>query len=87
MRAFPCTQCGKCCTNVDLAPETALLDRGDGVCRFLDTNTKLCGIYESRPDICRIDLQFRRNYSQQFSWEQFIELNLQVCETLPLKLK
>lgn len=81
-REFPCNQCGLCCQKVNLAPETQFLDRGDGICRHYDQLTKLCRIYEERPDICRVNLQFDRTYSQQYSWQEFVEANLAVCNVL-----
>lgn len=82
MIIFPCNQCGQCCRNVYLAEVTNHLDRGDGACRHYDDQSKLCSIYETRPDICRVELQYDRNYSSQYSWTQFVELNQQVCQAL-----
>ncbi|WP_414120861.1 YkgJ family cysteine cluster protein [Vreelandella titanicae] len=81
-QAFPCSQCGLCCQHVDLATETRFLDRGDGICRHYDELSKLCSIYDERPDICRVDLQYERTYSQQYSWDNFIKVNLVACELL-----
>lgn len=86
-RSFPCYSCGKCCSNVHLSVETASLDRGDGICRYLNTLSKLCNIYETRPDICQIELQYNKNYSSFYTWEKFIELNLSICESLPDRIK
>ncbi|MGC8122008.1 YkgJ family cysteine cluster protein [Marinobacter sp. VGCF2001] len=80
---FPCTQCGKCCKNVHLSDLTSWLDRGDGVCRNLDTVTNLCKIYQTRPDICRIEKQYFIHYAEDYTWEEFKKLNLEVCEILP----
>lgn len=82
LQAFPCSQCGLCCQHVHLAVETRFLDRGDGTCRHYDELSKLCSIYDERPDICRVDLQYERNYAQQYSWDKFIEVNLVACELL-----
>lgn len=79
---FPCTKCGVCCQNVNLATETQFLDRGDGTCRNYDAATKGCGIYEERPDICRVDKQYTIHYAQQYTWNEFVALNLQACELL-----
>ncbi|MBY6031112.1 YkgJ family cysteine cluster protein [Halomonas sp. DP8Y7-1] len=81
-KEFPCNRCGLCCQKVHLAAETRFLDRGDGVCRNYDQLGKVCSVYEQRPDICRVNLQFERTYAQQYSWEEFIEANLIVCELL-----
>jgi Fe-S-cluster containining protein len=82
MTPFPCTQCGLCCRNVHLADETRHLDRGGGVCRHYADDAKLCLIYETRPDICRVDRQFQLNYHQSYSWDRFVDLNLQACRQL-----
>lgn len=81
-KSFPCTQCGICCQRVHLASETRYLDRGDGVCKHYDAEHKICGIYESRPDICRVDTQYDLHYASQCTWNRFVELNLAVCVSL-----
>ncbi|HHC6667723.1 TPA: YkgJ family cysteine cluster protein [Vibrio parahaemolyticus] len=87
LASFPCYSCGKCCSNVDLSQETKFLDRGDGICRHLNEDNKHCNIYESRPDICRVELQYLQNYSSTYTWEDFVEINLSICKTLPDKLE
>ncbi|WP_350495050.1 YkgJ family cysteine cluster protein [Neopusillimonas aromaticivorans] len=82
MHAFPCSQCGLCCQQVNLAEKTHFLDRGDGTCRHYKTASKECGIYATRPDICRVDLQYSLHYAQQHTWNEFVSLNLHVCEIL-----
>ena len=47
---WTCQKCGTCCRFAGLI--THPLDRGDGVCKYLDENN-LCSIYEDRPDMCR----------------------------------
>jgi Fe-S-cluster containining protein len=79
---FPCTQCGLCCRHVNLSDQTQFLDRGDGACRYYDEAAKGCSIYETRPDICRVDRQYQMHYAQQYSWITFIELNTKVCRVL-----
>ncbi|MEL0578325.1 YkgJ family cysteine cluster protein [Pectobacterium punjabense] len=80
--SFPCTQCGLCCQRVSLAQETRDLDRGDGTCKHYDSASKGCSIYDERPDICRVDLQYQLNYARFYSWEEFVALNLAVCRKL-----
>ena len=82
---FPCTKCGLCCKHVDRSDETIFLDRGDGTCKNFDVSTNICSIYESRPDICRVDRQFVLRYSSEITWEDFIYLNIQVCEQLAIE--
>lgn len=79
---FPCDSCGKCCSNVHLSELTQELDRGDGICRHFDDSSLLCRIYDIRPDICRVELQYRNNYAHIYNWNEFVDLNLQVCKSL-----
>ncbi|WP_406569451.1 YkgJ family cysteine cluster protein [Aeromonas media] len=80
--AFPCTQCGLCCQHVNRSEYTINLDRGDGVCLHYNDAEKLCSIYDSRPDICRVDKQYRINYSKYYSWQDFIAANISICQEL-----
>lgn len=53
---FPCTQCGACCRRIHLL--SSELDRGDGACLHLvehEDGRATCGIYDTRPVICRVD--------------------------------
>lgn len=84
-RVFPCNQCGLCCENVRFAEETRFLDRGDGICKHLNVTTKACSIYTERPDICRVDRMYNLRYCHQYTWDEFISLNLQVCDALKLQ--
>ncbi len=53
---FECSKCGACCRFVGAVAEMQAYDRGDGACRHL-TPGNLCAIYETRPEICRVDAQ------------------------------
>lgn len=79
---FPCTSCGKCCRRVYLSEKTAYLDRGDGICHHLDESTNLCQIYENRPLVCRIEDYYKAHLAEQYTWEEFVQLNLEWCEKL-----
>ncbi len=63
-----CAGCGRCCHLVvelragDVVPESLVVEhagvrcmdqRSDGACMALDLNTRLCTIYEQRPQTCR----------------------------------
>ena len=80
--AFPCTQCGRCCQNVHLSDETLFLDRGDGTCKHYDAENKACSIYTERPDICRVDRMYALRYAHLHTWDEFVALNLRICEHL-----
>ena len=58
------------------------LDRGDGVCIHLNIITRECNIYQDRPDKCRVNDYYLKYYQQKYSWEEFIELNLIICNQL-----
>ncbi|SUX27617.1 Uncharacterised protein [Cedecea davisae] len=80
--SFPCVQCGLCCQRVNFAEETRALDRGDGTCRYYNAASRGCSIYNERPDICRVDLQYKLNYVHLYTWDEFVALNLTVCRQL-----
>ncbi|WP_083922961.1 YkgJ family cysteine cluster protein [Neomegalonema perideroedes] len=81
-KPFPCDQCGECCKRAGLIAETRSLDRGDGVCRHFDDQSRQCMIYHERPEVCRVDLQYMRKYRALMSWESFVDLNMQACDEL-----
>lgn len=83
-QAFACSRCMECCRRVHLLPQTAAMDRGDGVCRHLDELNKGCRIYDERPDICRIDLQYANHYQQEMTWEVFVRINEAGCKQLQM---
>ena len=78
---FDCDRCGLCCRNVWMNETYRSLDRGDGVCRYLQEDN-LCSIYEQRPLLCRIDYCYEAYYSEEMTREEFYKLNQYVCETL-----
>lgn len=51
-------------------------------CCHYDDQLKLCSIYESRPEICRVEYQFVTNYRQLMDWTEFVRLNVVACEAL-----
>lgn len=79
---FPCTACGKCCKLVSNSEQTRFLDRGDGVCRHYDLQTKLCKIYDERPLVCRVEDYYKQHLSEKIDWDSFIRINLEICTKL-----
>ncbi len=77
---FLCSQCGECCRHIDLIPQLAEFDRGDGICIHLSGN--LCNIYENRPEICGVDVMYKKYFSALYSREFFYQLNMDVCKEL-----
>lgn len=82
MSNFPCSQCGLCCQNVNLSPQTQFLDRGDGTCKNHDQETKKCLIYDHRPQICRVEDYYNQVFYKEISWNEYVKKNTDVCKTL-----
>ncbi len=81
--SFPCFKCGECCRHIGEIPELSEFDRGDGSCVHLVGN--ICNIYESRPEICRVDVMYDRYFSEMMPKEEFYKMNLEVCRQLNVK--
>ena len=75
---------GWCLNNVPLRQVRHLLyrelDRGDGVCRYLDGN--LCSIYATRPLLCRVDESYEVYFKDKMSKEEYYRQNYLCCEQL-----
>ena len=80
--AFPCNSCGKCCRRVNLSELTTHLDRGDGVCKNFIEESNLCNIYNDRPLICRVEDYYKTYLVEQIEWDDFVKINLEICEKL-----
>lgn len=77
---FHCEKCGICCRSLRRSPLYSALDRGDGVCRYLDGN--LCGIYAERPLLCRVDESYETYFKNKMSKEDYYRQNYRSCELL-----
>lgn len=77
---FPCNACGECCRRVNLSEQTVFLDRGDGICRHFDEQSRLCTIYETRPLVCRVEDYYVAHLSQVIEWHDFVQANLSICQ-------
>lgn len=82
VKMFKCDHCGCCCRSLFLSPIYANLDRGDGVCKYLDEKASLCLIYEFRPLECNIDAMYEAYYSSIMSKADYYELNYSACKEL-----
>lgn len=80
---FNCDRCGICCRSLDKSELYKFLDRGDGVCRYLNGN--LCSIYNQRPLICNVDACYNLYYKNTMTLEEFYNLNYQACKKLKEK--
>lgn len=78
---FPCDKCGLCCKHLELIPQLKEYDSGNGRCIHL-TDNNLCGIYDSRPDICNVSRMFDLFFCQHMSEDEYIEMNVTGCRKL-----
>lgn len=84
---FFCSKCGACCQQLELFGKAyEWLDKGDGVCRYFDVESKLCTIYETRPLICRVEEGYHAFFADR-SYEEYIKATHLACEKLQLSLK
>lgn len=58
------------------------LDRGDGVCKYFDTQQKLCLIYDERPIICNVDMYYEANLKGKVDRKSYYNANYMVCDKL-----
>ena len=79
---FQCDCCGLCCRNVRRSLLQVTFDRGDGICKFLDTESNLCKIYDNRPIVCNVESYYEKFLADKFSRKDFYELNYKVCKSL-----
>lgn len=84
---FPCSSCGLCCQNMGDIPELKSFDLGNGICKHLNVANNSCNIYETRPNICRIDEMYKIKYSKFFTKNEFYMENAKVCNILQEKYK
>ncbi len=75
---FKCYKCGLCCRNLHLSRLYCDLDKGDGACKYLVGN--LCGIYENRPLLCRIDESYDAFFKSVMSTDDYYRLNQDACD-------
>lgn len=80
INSFSCDRCGLCCRhikNIELLKE---LDDGTGTCRFLNRETNLCSIYNSRPLICNVDDAYEIFFKENMTREEYYMLNYSACK-------
>ena len=75
---YPCTKCGLCCKNLRANNIYSNLDRGDGTCIHFNELENLCGIYENRPIICRIE-DAHKVFFHNIPFNNYINENIQSC--------
>lgn len=79
---FVCDCCGHCCMNLKKSDLYSDLDRGDGICRYFDTVSKLCTIYDERPDKCNVDKTYENYFKDKMTIEQYYQMNYAACSAL-----
>lgn len=77
---FKCDQCGRCCRNLNKSELYTALDRGDGVCIYLDGNK--CSIYNERPLLCRVDECYDVYFKDAMAKDEYYKLNYEACDKL-----
>lgn len=76
---FDCDKCGLCCVGLDRSEATADYHNGDGICKYLNLETMLCNIYESRPIFCRVEEYYEKYLSEQMDKAEYDRLNYAAC--------
>lgn len=79
---YKCENCGECCKNWNPARYDRNIVDKNGVCKYLDINTNLCTIYDTRPDFCRVDVQYEKCLKDKINWEEYIRLTKLGCDVL-----
>lgn len=79
---FQCDKCGLCCTQLNGSSIYSELDRGDGVCKFFNEETRLCTIYQSRPLLCNVDMTYKEYFRDKLPQEEYYRLNYEACGKL-----
>lgn len=77
---FQCSKCGACCRRAGLMG--IMPQREDGACIHLaEDNT--CKIYETRPDICRVETMFERyKPTLKMSKKEYFKFANECCNTM-----
>lgn len=79
---FPCSSCGLCCQNIQNIKELKDFDNGSGICIKFDILNHTCSIYETRPEVCRVEKMYELYYAHQFSKHEFYVQNSLICNYL-----
>tara|TARA_R110002095_G_scaffold177429_1_gene154744 strand:+ start:44 stop:340 length:297 start_codon:yes stop_codon:yes gene_type:complete len=76
---FLCSKCSACCRNVG---DLDLPSDDNGVCLNLDQENNTCKIYNTRPDICRVDKTFEDSFKDTMTKKEFYVWNTKACHWL-----
>ena len=79
---FECDRCGACCRHLmSFGAAYTFLDRGDGICKYLNLNNNLCTIYENRPILCNVKEGYKKFFNDM-PYEEYISRTIQGCKKL-----
>ena len=79
---FKCSRCGACCQSIAGVEGFEKLDSGDGVCKLFDRETRLCTVYDKRPTLCNVEKAYDELFSDQMTWEEWLQANYDACREL-----
>ena len=82
---FVCDKCGLCCRALAGIEVFKALDRGDGICKYLNEQSNMCEIYEERPLLCNVDKSYGVFFSKYMTRKEYDTLNTEACQQLKLK--
>ncbi|WP_133014830.1 YkgJ family cysteine cluster protein [Clostridium cuniculi] len=78
---FQCDKCGVCCTRLNMNSIYSDLHDGSGVCRYFSKESRLCLIYDNRPDKCDV-IKMYKLFKDKLSLKEYIEINKIMCDKL-----
>lgn len=81
MDEFKCDKCGLCCQNLNLNKLYDDLNDGTGCCIYYDKKTKLCKIYDNRPEKCNVKAMYKY-FALYMSYEEYLNMNTKMCKIL-----
>ncbi len=79
---FLCEKCGMCCRMVGEVYGMYEMALPNGICKYLNCETNLCKIYNSRPIFCRVEEYYNKYLKGQMSKEYFYTINKEECRKL-----
>lgn len=80
-KVFFCDKCGLCCRSLNNSQLYDDLNDGTGTCIYYDKATKLCSIYENRPEKCNVEKMYKY-FPCDVTWEEYVKFNLECCKNL-----
>jgi|TARA_R110000823_G_scaffold283033_1_gene401224 Fe-S-cluster containining protein len=78
---FKCSSCGSCCKRVSNIIDFPEPIKKDGSCSHL-TDDNLCGIYNERPLICRVDKYYDVFLKEKMSRSEWNSVNTKSCNIM-----